>query len=117
VGSLADEAFYRQFERLRHIAIFTGAKTPEEIVFRVQAAIYQRPSSLSIGWRRFIQKTLPDFGRRCIDEAITNPGGKVALNLKYAPEIADRILEKRALRYLKHLKEKAKTKKYRRIKW
>jgi hypothetical protein len=117
VGSLADAAFYRQFERLRHIVIFKGAKTPEEIVFRVQAVIHQRPSSLSIGWRRFIQRTLPDFARRCIDEAISDPNGKVGLNLKYAPEIADRILEKRVQRYLEFLREKAKRKKRRRIKW
>ena len=114
--SLIGEAFDRQFERLRHIVIFTGAKSPEEIVFRVQAAIHQRPSSLSSGMRQFIQKTLREFAKRCIDEAIANPNGKVALNFKYPPEIADRILEKRALRYLEYLKEKAKTKRYRRIK-
>jgi hypothetical protein len=114
---LSDEAFYRLFERIRYIVILVGATTQEEINRRVQAALNQRPSSISSGWRRFIRLALPDFGRRCIDEAIANPNGKVALNFKYSPEIADRILEKRVQRYLEHLREKAKRKKRRRIKW
>ena len=106
----------RLFKRSGTMINLRGAKTPNEINRRIHKALNRPNPKITPGWRNLLKNILPYFGKFCIDEAIANPHGRVALTLKYGSKKAERILERRALTYLEFLQEKAKRKRKRRKK-
>jgi hypothetical protein len=103
---MPDIEFHKVFNRISKKINLKGAGTPAEINARLNKKINQIRYEYGLNPLGQLQaeskisplKTLmfAGFGRRTIDEAIANPTGKVALTLKYGPEHARYVLEKRA---------------------
>jgi hypothetical protein len=104
---LPDVEFHPLFDRTSKRVNLRGCGTPEEIHTRLKQrireykAIYgNTPISQFQGENKVAGlRTLiaSGFGRRCIDEAMARPRGKVALTLKYGRDKAIRIINRRKL--------------------
>ena len=98
---IPDSEFNAIFDRVSAKVDLQGANTPEEVNRRLNQKIKQYPPKLSSGWRSFLKRLIfAGFGRRTIDEAVSQPYGLVGLTLKHGRERAKDILLARARRRL-----------------
>jgi hypothetical protein len=111
VDFIPDKEFHKIFNRISKIVDLEGAGTPGEINERLNQKINEYrylPGKNQLALFR-ARSRIPElkklifagFGRRTIDEAVSNPRGKVALTLKYGREKARDILLARARRRLR----------------
>jgi hypothetical protein len=104
---MPDAEFHPIFDRISKRINLQGCGTAEEINARLKQRIKEHkaiygntPISQFQGENKVAGlRTLiaSGFGRRCIDEAMAHPRGKVSLTLKYGRDKALRIINRRKL--------------------
>lgn len=104
MDSLKDKEFNEIFERISITIDLKGCKTPGDVNRRLRQKIQEEsylagPKILALlhatNQKSALERLIPGFGRRSIDEAYANPKGTVALTLKYGRTKAKEILANR----------------------
>jgi hypothetical protein len=104
MDSLKDKEFNEIFERISMTIDLKGCRTPQDINRRIRRRIQKEsyvagPRILALlratNQKSALERLIPGFGQRTIDEAYANPKGEVALTLKYGRRKAKDILANR----------------------